>query len=282
MRVLVIGSTSVLGRALGNYLTRYGSVSYAGRSAADIHLDLLENHLEELRGKEFDVVVHCASAFGGTQYEDFLNCIQVNVGGTLQACKIAEFVNAKQLVIVSSLFASYKETSSLFNAYALSKKHADEMAALYMKGKNISVTVIRPSQIYDTHMKSLKHQPLFYHIIDKAKNGEDIVFYGNNDALRNYILLDDVVEIIARCIEFKISGMHYCTALKSLRLSQIARVAYNVFNTNGNIVFDQSKADIPSLPSVSSSFLYKKIHYSPKHTLRDGIAGIKRNLEEND
>ena len=281
MRVLIIGSTSILGRALGNFLSQNDSVYYAGRRSADYHVDLQENNIERFRDLEFDVVVHCASSFGGSQYEDFLNCIKVNVEGTMQVCRIAELVKAKQLVLISSLSASYKETSSLLTSYALSKKHADEMAALYMKGKGIPLAIIRPSQIYDTQMKSIKHQPLFYHIIRQAKNGDDIVFYGQNDALRNYILLEDVVEVIARCIEQKISGLYYCTALRSIRLSQIAQVAYRIFNTAGKIVFDQNKADIPSLPGESGTLLYKKLGLFPKRTLYEGITGIKRNMEAN-
>ena len=274
-KILIIGSNSVLGRSAGEVLKKTHLVFYAGRKNADYYLDLHGNDLSAFDDVSFDVVLHFASDFGGDSYEDFARCFRVNVAGTLLVCHLAEKVKAKHLIIISSVSALYKTTFPLSSAYSLSKKQADDLAILYTTKNKMPLTIIRPSQVYDTASLCQKHQPLFYHIVKKASHGENITFYGQNNAIRNYLHIQDLTECILRTVKLQITGVYCCTHAKSVRLCTIANTAYEVFKTSGEIIFDSSKESILDLPVFSGYDFYKKIGYFPKITLKKGLTAIK-------
>lgn len=227
----------------------------------------------------FDTIIHTSADFGGFDDADILRTEVVNAIGTLNVCRLAKKIRAKHLVIISSVSACYTPADAYFNIYALSKRHGDELAQFYCDQMNVPLTILRPAQLYDAESKCKAHQGLFYSIIDKAQKGEDIVFFGGNDALRNYLFLDDFSEIVSRVIKNKITGVYACASPNSVRLSEIAETAYRVFNRSGNIRFLKDKPDIANLLEVPSNDLYQRIGFEPKTSLHAGIERIK-NMRE--
>ena len=199
----------------------------------------------------------------------------INAIGTLNVCRLAQKVHAKHILVVSSLSASYISGDPYFNIYSLSKRHADELAQIYCDQVGLPLTILRPTQLYDAESKCKAHQGLFYSIIEKAQKGEDIDFYGNNNALRNYLYLNDFSEIVARAIEEKVIGTFNCPSPNSVRLSEIAQTAYRIFNQGGDIHFLADKPNIVDLPEVCGSDLYQKIGFKPQISLAEGIQMIK-------
>lgn len=277
--VLIIGSTSTVGLALGNLLAKNYRVFYGGRKDADYYLDLYAVDLKFPENQRFDVVIHTAADFGGNGEDDMCRAEMVNAIGTFNMCRLAKKVQAKHTVIVSSLSAFYMPGDPNFNIYSLSKRHGDELAQLYCEQFKMPLTILRPTQLYDAESRCKSHQRLFYSIIDKASKGEDINFYGANDALRNYLFLDDFCEIIANVLEQNIVGLFNCPASKSVRLTEVAKTAYQVFNQAGTIHFLAEKPNIVDLPDMSGSNLYNKICFEPKISLAEGIKLIKRARE---
>lgn len=273
--ILIVGSTSTLGTSVGSLLAENNNVFYAGRRNADYYLDLGSVDLKLPENLQFDVVIHTAADFGGNEEKDFCRSELVNAIGTLNVCRLARKAKVKHLIIVSSMFANYVPTDAYYSIYSLSKKHGDELAQLFCNQFNLPLTILRPSQLYDAESKCKAHQGLFYSIIEKAQKGEDIDFYGNNDALRNYLFLNDFSEIIARAIEEKVIGTFNCPSPNSVRLGEIARTAYRIFNQGGDIHFLADKPNIVDLPEVCGNDLYQKIGFKPQISLAEGIQMIK-------
>ena len=270
--ILIIGCSSTLASALGPVLKGTCQVTYAGRSNGKIHTDLLTDSALPLQ--RFDVVVHLAADFGGHTIADMKRAEQANAVGMLRVCELASAVQAKHLIVISSSSAGLKNSDPGITIYAISKRHGDELAQFYCSNKNIPLTILRPSQLYDAKSNCRKHQPMFYSMIDKAERGEDIPLFGSHDAVRNFVYLDDFCEIICRVIERRIHGQFYVTS-SPCTLTQIANTAYLEFGKGGKVVFQQHKADIPDLPYFDSEDLYDKIGYRPQTSLSVGIAMIK-------
>jgi nucleoside-diphosphate-sugar epimerase len=273
--VLIVGGTSTVGIAAGRLLAQNYNVFYAGRQQADYLLDLNSPDLIFPDNLQFDIVVHTAADFGGNEELDFCRAEQINVIGTLNVCRLAKKVQAEHLIIISSIFANYTSSDAYYSIYSLSKKHADELAQLFCHQFNLALTILRPSQLYDAEGNCRKHQGLFYSIIDKAQHGEDIIFYGINDALRNYLFLDDFSEIIASVIRKKVTGLFNCPAQKSVHLNEIAQTAYSAFNQHGTIQFLENKPDIPDIPVISDGGFYEQIGFKPRVNLKEGINKIR-------
>ncbi len=274
MKVLIVGGTSNLGGVLKNTLKGYFEIISAGRKNCDCFLDLNDSEDKLIFPDGVDVVIHCAAHFGGTTNRETLEAESVNVLGTLKLCQAAVRHGVKHFVFISSIFTQASENSRLQNIYTISKRHAEELATFYMSQQAIAFTILRPSQFYgDTDAYRL-HQPFFYNILDKAEKNEDIVFYGSNDARRNYIHVEDVASIILKVIQTKTIGTFACQQVNHVRYSEIANAAIVAFSSSSIIHFDHSKPDIPDNISSIDISLYKEIGYYPSITIEEGIKRI--------
>jgi nucleoside-diphosphate-sugar epimerase len=265
----------MIGRHIGELLSQEHSVFYAGRKNADFFLDLERQDDDFPTGQQFEVVIHCAANFGGEGEDDFFRSEIVNAVGSLTVASISRKVGASHLVLLSSSFAYYSPGHPFFNVYALSKRHGDELASLYCQKFGLALTVLRPTQVYGPTDDYRVHQPLFYHIIGQAVQGKDVVLYGGNDAVRNYLHIHDLADVVKRVLQKRVVGTFPVSSHRDWALSEVAKTAFDVFGTQGKIVFDTTKADISSLPAPDSASFYNEIGMMEIVDLRQGIKGIK-------
>ena len=280
-RILIVGSTSVVGRAIGLHLDTIHHVNYAGRSNADYKIDVESDSLAAITGTRFDTVINVTAGFRDTNQNDFIRSAYINTIGTLRVCRIATEVAAKHLVQISSAFADIPADNALNNVYALSKRHGDELAKLYCTKFSIPLAIIRPTQIYDAAGNCQNHQSAFYHIVDKASEGNDIRIEGSHDPLRNYIFLDDLAKIVERVVQSNTTGILRCSGPTNISLGGLARTAFSVFNKGGKVVFDASFPSIEDLivDGYDTENLWKRIGFAATTTVEEGIEAIKRHRD---
>lgn len=279
MRILIVGSTSVIGKVLATRFERLGEVKLAGRRGADIPLDLTRwRDLPELE-ESFDVVVHAAADFGGTTDEDYIRAELVNAVGTLSVCRLAGRVQARHLVLLSSISATYQAGDPYYGIYALSKRHSEEAARFFCSERNLPLTILRPTQVYDDAGDCRRHQEFLYFMADRAQAGQDISLYGSNNALRNYLHLDDLAEICCRVVQGRSTGTFTCASPQSVRLSELADAAFSAFGRGGQLQFMADKPDLADLPAIDDYSLYDQIEYWPGIGISDGFKRIRNHRE---
>ena len=271
MKILIIGGTSSLGTALKNAFQESDEVITAGRKNCDISIDLRDPVEKIVFPNDIDVVIHTAAHFGGKEAAEIIECENINVVGTLKLFRAAAQANVKHFVLISSIFAMLKKDSEHFGIYSLTKKHAEDVAEFYCSKFSIPLTILRPSQIYGNMDSFSKHQPFFYAIADKAEGGEDITFYGNNDALRNFIHADDLVAIIAFVIQNKVEGKYSCMHPEDIAYSRIANAAISAFKSKSEVQFLKDKPDIPDNIFEKDFSLYERIHFYPEISIEKGM-----------
>jgi len=280
VKSLVIGSTSSIGRAIATSLASLGEVRTAGRRDADFLLDLSSADAVPFDVGQFDTVVLSAAAFGGITTPALIQAEQVNAVGTLLACHFAEQCQAKHIILLSSVWANCTPGSPDYNIYALSKRHAEELAALFCKQHGIDLTILRPSQVYDSVGACRKHQGLLYSIAENARRGGPVTFYGNHDARRNYLHLDDLVEMIARIAQRRVAGQFNCVHPESPRLSEIALAAFDAYEKKPVIQFLVEQPDIiDRLILPADDALHDAIDYTPRIDMRAGMRLIRQKME---
>ncbi|MDX2219910.1 MAG: NAD(P)-dependent oxidoreductase [Burkholderiales bacterium] len=271
MKVLIVGGTSALAQILKQTLSPFAEVSTAGRSNCDITLDIgtPADRIELPHG--FDVVVNAAASFGVKTFEDMLRTECVNVLGVLKLCEACAKAEVKQLVLVSSIFAGLEPTSRFYNIYAESKRHSDEIARMYCESAGLPLTIVRPSQFYGTGAAQRKHQPFLTTLIDKAARNEEIVFYGSNDAKRNFIHVEDVAHAIALLVQRKIQGTFACMSTSNVSYTEVALAAIAAFGSSSTIRFDKDKPDIPDNIFPIDETLYRLLNWYPAVQIADGM-----------
>ncbi|WP_435213927.1 NAD-dependent epimerase/dehydratase family protein [Luminiphilus sp. nBUS_16] len=273
MKVLLVGGSSSLALAVRTALPSSIDVVSGGRHGCDVQLDLM-SPAEELLIPSVDTVINCAANFGGTAAPQMLAAEDVNVLGVLKLAQACFLGGASHFLSVSSIFATLNSGSPFFNVYALSKRHSDELLQLYCRQAGMPLTILRPGQFYGEWDSFRMHQPLIYSFLDKAESGEEIVINGNNDALRNFVYVDDVAQVIVRIIERAVLGTYNCCALRNVRFSQIAERAVEAVGSQSEIRFDRSKPDIPDNGFDADNTLFQAIDFQPKVSLSEGFQKI--------
>lgn len=276
MKILLIGGTSSIGRAIAEKMIRLGRVVSAGRREAEVFFDLTHWDSIPVVDESYDVVIHVAADFAGPTTEDFIRAEITNVIGTLSVCRLAERCSAKHMVIMSSISATYGPGDAYYGAYALSKRHAEEAALLFCAERGLPLTVLRPTQVYDAKGKCQRHQPLLYLMADKAQAGEDILIHGTYDARRNYLYLDDLAEICSRIVEMRHAGVFDCAHPHSPKLSEVAQAAFSSFSNGGEIQFQPDKPHLVDLPCFALTSCYEEIGFYPQVDIQQGFERIKQ------
>lgn len=271
MRILIVGGTSSLACALKPVLSEFAEVVTAGHAGCDMHLDL-NDPVEKIElPEDIDVVINTAASFGGKSFDDMFETESVNVLGVLKLCQACTKAQVKQLVLISSIFACLDKSSRFYSIYSLSKKHSDEVAQLYSSTFGLPLTILRPSQFYGVGEAQRKHQPFLSTIIDKAANDEDILIYGSNDALRNFIHVEDVARIIALVIRHKIEGTYACMNIKNVSYSEVATAAIEAFGSKSAVKFVKDQPDIPNNIFEPDDSLFRLISYYPQISISLGM-----------
>jgi nucleoside-diphosphate-sugar epimerase len=279
-RVLLVGNRSVVGQAVCKSFEKKGwVVTKAGRSGADVFLDLAQEYKIPPQIGIHDTVVFVAADFGGEDAGDLDRAERVNALGVLHACRWATEIGARHVVVVSSMSATYNSGDPYFGAYALTKRHGEELAHLYCNTVSLPLTILRPTQIYNDDESCRKHQGFFYTLIDHAAEGKDIEIFGTHDAKRNYIHLADVSEIILRVVSFHLEGIFDCPSPSDTAVSQLAKIAQSVYGRGGQIRFLSNRPDLPDLPERSGESLFQALDFRPCISLEDGIRRIKEYRE---
>jgi nucleoside-diphosphate-sugar epimerase len=274
MKVVIVGGNSSLASALKAALSPSCEVVTVGRTNCDIALDLTWPIERFLLPEDVDVIINTAAHFGGKTGADILEAENVNVLGTLKLCQAAVNAKARHFVLISSIFASLTEESEHYGAYALSKRHAEDAARLLCSTSSLPLAVLRPSQIYGAGPRSRVHQPFLYMMIDRARNGEDIVLYGTRDPRRNFIYIDDLTAVISKVVSMGIVGTYSCQQPTDVTYAQIARAAFRAFGTRGSVRFLAEKPDIPDNVFAIDDSLYRVIGWRPGTSIEDGLQRI--------
>lgn len=270
--IFVIGAMSALAQGAIRVLSVENKIVTGGRTGCDVLCDIRHPIVIP---DGVDVVLNFAAAFGGDDDDAILDAVRTNELGVLNVCIAAHTAGVSHVVNVSSMSAVLAPDSPYYSIYAITKRHGDELARQYCDKHNLPLTVLRPSQLYGTDAGIAKHQPFFYQVIEKAENGEDIFIYGTHDALRNYLDVSDLSEVIARIINRNIEGTYPCLYPENVSFATLAKTAQSVFGKGGEIVFLEDKPDTPDNVFDMDLSVYEKIDYRPRVTLEEGIRNIQ-------
>ena len=271
MKILLVGGSSSLGRALYPALSLIADIRIAGRSNSDIELDLCWPQEQFKIPDGFDCVVNLAANFGGPDYYSILAAEEINAIGAFKLAEASRKAGVSYFVQISSIFAEQNEQNYQDNSYAVSKRHGEDLLNLYCQSSGLALFIVRPSRIYGDGDIYRRHQPFLYALLDQAQLNKQIVLFGSNDAVRNFIHVDDVVAVISRAIQLRIEGTYQCVGITNVTISEIAETVIAASNSESKFHFDPYESDIPDNFLKFDDRLFQLIGIYPKISLREGI-----------
>lgn len=271
MRIALFGSNSSITQSLIPILTEDNDLITLGRSNANLIVDINTISVDFELPKNLDTLLLSSAHFGGIEFDDYLNAININVIGALKLFDLAIKSDVKQFIYISSIYSHFEAKSPLSSIYSISKRCSEEILLQYAKDKKIKLAIVRPSQIIGNFESNRKHQPFFYSLLKKIKNSEDVIFYGKNDPRRNFIHIDDLSLILNKVISTKLEGVYDCAFPQNTSFLEIANHAIALYQSKSNIYFDGTKPDILDNVFEYDFHLYDLINYYPKTTIIQGI-----------
>jgi nucleoside-diphosphate-sugar epimerase len=276
MTVLIVGSRSMVGRRLKRRLGPLFSVKTAGRGdAADLTFDLAAPFVPPAEAGTFEVIVHCAGAFGGNTLDEAVHNETINAVGSLRVAELAQSVRCRHLISVNSISIYDHPENQHFGSYGLSKKHGHENLLWSCKQLGIEYTSLLVSQIYDEFGEARRHQPLLYHIVDCARAGNEVVLFGRVSPRRNFIFIEDVAAVVQGVIEQAVLGTYAVLASESPTLVEVAETAFRVFDTLPRIRRLTDKPDPQTIHLPDDRRIYDRLGWRPATTLESGLALVR-------
>lgn len=244
--VVVTGASGLIGSNLVNRLMQFDGVKMVvvGRSAKKLE-SVFSQHVEKNNFKivehdinnpipdnfgQIDYLYHAASPISGetiqkepvsvisTNLCGVLNCLDylkkqkvvTSVKGTLIVFSSATVYGKMQEGDESALESATQLADSLDHPnapYSESKRMIEVVARAYHKQYEIAVKIARFSYIYG--YTAVPPKTAFYGFIQKALNGEDMVFQKSGFGRRDNIYIDDAIEGLLYMTEYGTEGEAY-------------------------------------------------------------------------
>jgi nucleoside-diphosphate-sugar epimerase len=271
MQVAIAGSTSVVAGALREACRREGhGLAMMGRSAdADVHYEAEEPFAASVRLDDFDAIAICSASFEGGTIEGMRRNLVVNVEGTLRLLKLASDSRVPHLLYVSTVSAIAGADS-----YGLTKQLAEKALLQLCPQLDMKLTIVRPSQVYDTSGAAAHHQPFFYNVLRQVAAGRSVTIYGSKDVERNYLHVDDLARALVACLRLGTTGTLNAVHPTSTKVSELVEIACRAFESPSRIAFDPAKPDLAALHFPQSDNIFEVIPTLSCRSLDHGLREI--------
>lgn len=270
--VILTGSSGLLGRRL----KKISDNTFFDVSMAE-GFDITDaGSLSRISDNGYDCLIHAAAAFGNDEDENYRLNLEVNAVGTFNVCQLAKAKGIKHLINISSLSAVDDASNEYFNSYGLSKRVGEDIVKHYCGMHGIKCLILRFSQLYDELGEARVHQPLLYHLIDSIYSNKEITIFGKTDPYRNFLFIDDAVQIINNCIEQETGGLFNCINPDSFKISELIDLVGRVTSNDAKVKIEEEREGAKSI-FIPEDNLIGGIDFT---SLEKGIESYLRNKYE--
>lgn len=314
-KILICGVTGFMGRNIYEHFIKldkfevYGTcykrdfIDWKGKKLFKVDLTTKEGVDKVFNFSDYDVVVQAAATTSGSK--DIIerpyihvtdnalmnslilrSCFETNVKHFLfLSCGV--MYNPEKSPVSEKDFSLDEEIHKNYFGVGWTKVYIEKMCEFYSRLGKTKHTVIRHSNTYGPHDKyDLEKSHILGATITKvmtAKDGQDIIVWGNGLTERDLLYVEDVVEFIEKAIElqeksFELVNVSYG---ESFSVVEIVKKIIKISNKNLNIKFDLTKPNIETKLSLKNDYACGIFQWKPKHNFEEGLQKTIKWYEEN-
>lgn len=243
MNILIIGGNGFIGSHLvdslinRNHKVRVFDISHEKYRNPNPTVDYRISNLnsipdlyEAMLG--IDMIFHLASAsVPSTSNIDLINDVNNNLIPSLNILNLAVRQGIKKIIYFSSGGAVYGNTDDIpitenhqqnpISSYGIIKSTIEQYIKLFSKQYNIDYLIIRPSNPYGPRQGHYNAQGVISTFLKKASNHESFTIYGDGNATKDYIYIDDLIEICNGLIASNVKGTYNVGSGVGMSLNEI-------------------------------------------------------------
>lgn len=293
MKVLVLGGTGFIGSHIVRRLIKDGySVRCFSRSP---NTDFSNEKVEYIYGdytnyedfnsllKDIDIVFHCISSLVpakdtiNEEYEIKANLLPMN-----RLLKAIRFSQSKKFIFLSSGGAIYGDHGAInvsenmkklpISLYGVLKLHQEEQIMLESRRYGLKSIIIRPSNPFGPGQLYNKPQGVIAKFLFAMKNFDDIHVYGEGQAVRDYIFIEDLIDACIISMDDDITGTYNIGSSIGYSVNEIINALSFETLLEPNIkYYPQREFDIKYSVLDCKSAL-NNLKWKPKTSLKKGIS----------
>jgi len=236
MKILITGVAGFIGSTFANHLLNNGHIvvgvddlSYGdqrnlpkAQNFTFIQMDIRSNEMKDaLIG--IDTVFHFAGISSLPECQSNPGeAISVNVGGTANVLECARLCNVSRVIMASTsaIYENNQKTPFLETdivepdlVYSHSKLMCEELSKNFTSNYGIPTRAIRFFNVYGPHQSYLrKSPPLLGYIMNCVVKSESPQFFSDGNQKRDYIYIDDLIDLLDRFTDGKVNGFEIYNA----------------------------------------------------------------------
>ena len=226
-----------------------------------------------------EIVIHCAAQTN--VIESMKNPLKTkinNIDGTKNILESVKNLKNCYFVFISSGGAIYGEPNYLpvdenheknpISNYGISKLKGELLTKEILSQGKINYSIIRPSNIYGPGQKTENVIPKF---IKLMRNKEEVRIFGDGSSSRDYIYIDDLVEIILKLCEKKTDCTINASSNQETKIIEIFNFLKRQLNYDLKPKFiDERKGEFLNI-SLDNSNLIKILNFNNFTSLEKGL-----------
>jgi nucleoside-diphosphate-sugar epimerase len=282
MKSIILGHTSMLGRAIQTKLTNSGhDVITAGRSPeSSIYIDLGDSHTSNCQPKdirEVDCIYVSASSFGGDSVEGLSQNIQINVAGCSSIAALANNCRPKSIVYAGSVFSydgfdAYRGMSS----YGLSKAITEQILGWWSERHGVRFASVRLSQLYDDYGLCSRHQPWIGRIIRYGFSKEHL-YMPASEGKRNFLHIEDAADLMIEvAANSSIAGVTNGCSPSNYSYQEIAEIVFQHNRCVDRLHISKTKEAFRPVCWPKEAPLYQILKRKPRVSIDSWVKRIDR------
>ena len=203
-KVVVLGSTGLIGRALVDRFQKLNNVSVVGHNSSTLDLTASEavEKLSALTGPNVVFIIAARARRSRNQFETFRAdmALLTNVARSLSRAKLRKCIYLSSASVYGDLETNLNVTEetriSPSSLYGASRYAGECLIKMACAERKIPLLMFRPCMVYGSGDTSDSYGPTRF-VQSLLKHGR-IELLGDGSELRDYVYIDDLAEIIVR------------------------------------------------------------------------------------
>jgi len=286
-KILITGINGFLGQNLANFFNKKNLCVF-GIDCVSLNNDLKTTDFIEAPvdlkaltsfNIKFDLIIHCAGGSTvGASIKDPEGEYNKTVNSTIEVLEYIKNHNKNAKLIYPSSAAVYgnaynipicedKELNPL-SPYGQHKKIAEDICRKFHNDFGISVSIIRFFSLYGSGLK----KQLLWDACNKFQNEEKIEFFGTGKESRDWLHIDDAVNLIYKIYEVNESFNIYNGGTgKNLPTRSILKLLSSNFDKDIKFTFNNLIREGDPLYLCADTSKVKTICWHPQKEIEEGI-----------